>query len=80
MRNAAFPVAKTLDELDRTACSIPGPTLDYLALLAAIAVTCVALLGRLVCVLRRDCGLIWRHGDPLPDVPADAPVGWQRTA
>jgi DNA replication protein DnaC len=30
MRNAAFPVAKTLDELDRTACSIPGPTLDYL--------------------------------------------------
>ena len=31
MRNAAFPVAKTLDELDRTASSIPGPTLDYLA-------------------------------------------------
>jgi len=31
MRNAAFPVVKTLDELDRTACSIPGPTLDYLA-------------------------------------------------
>jgi DNA replication protein DnaC len=31
MRNAAFPVAKTLDELDRPACSIPGPTLDYLA-------------------------------------------------
>jgi DNA replication protein DnaC len=31
MRNAAFPVAKTLDELDRSACSIPGPTLDYLA-------------------------------------------------
>jgi DNA replication protein DnaC len=31
MRNAAFPVLKTLDELDRSACSIPGPTLDYLA-------------------------------------------------
>jgi DNA replication protein DnaC len=31
MKNAAFPVAKTLDELDRAACSIPGPTLDYLA-------------------------------------------------
>lgn len=31
MRTAAFPVAKTLDELDRSACSVPGPTLDYLA-------------------------------------------------
>jgi DNA replication protein DnaC len=31
MRNAAFPVVKTLDELDRSACSIPGPTLNYLA-------------------------------------------------
>jgi DNA replication protein DnaC len=31
MRNAAFPVAKTLDELDRSVCSIPRPTLDYLA-------------------------------------------------
>src|SRR5262249_15902863 len=31
MRNAAFPVTKTLDELDRSVCSIPGPTLDYLA-------------------------------------------------
>jgi len=31
MKAAAFPVAKTLDELDRSACSIPGPTLDYLA-------------------------------------------------
>ena len=31
MRNAAFPVVNTLDELDRTACSIPGPTPDYLA-------------------------------------------------
>jgi len=33
MRNAAFPVIKALDELDRSACSIPGPTLDYLATL-----------------------------------------------
>jgi len=33
MKNAAFPVTKTLDELDRSACSIPGPTLDYLATL-----------------------------------------------
>ncbi len=33
MRNASFPVIKTLDELDRSACSIPGPTLDYLATL-----------------------------------------------
>jgi DNA replication protein DnaC len=31
MRSAAFPVTKTLDELDRSASSIPGPTLDYLA-------------------------------------------------
>jgi len=31
MKTAAFPVAKTLDELDRSACSVPGPTLDYLA-------------------------------------------------
>src|SRR5271154_293510 len=31
MRTAAFPVVKTLDELDRQACSVPGPTLDYLA-------------------------------------------------
>lgn len=31
MRNAAFPVVKTFDELDRTVCSVPGPTLDYLA-------------------------------------------------
>ena len=33
MRNTAFPVIKALDELDRSACSIPGPTLDYLATL-----------------------------------------------
>jgi DNA replication protein DnaC len=31
MKNATFPVTKTLDELDQSACSIPGPTLDYLA-------------------------------------------------
>ena len=31
MKNAAFPVAKTLDELDRSVCSIPVPTLDDLA-------------------------------------------------
>ena len=31
MRSAAFPVIKTLAELDRSACSIPGRTLDYLA-------------------------------------------------
>jgi DNA replication protein DnaC len=37
MRNAAFPVAKTIDELDRSACSIPGPTLDYLASLEWIS-------------------------------------------
>ena len=33
MKNAAFPVIKTLDELDRSACSIPGPTLNYLTTL-----------------------------------------------
>jgi hypothetical protein len=33
MKTAAFPVVKTVDELDRSACSIPGPTLDYLATL-----------------------------------------------
>jgi DNA replication protein DnaC len=33
MKIAAFPVAKTLEELDRSACSIPAPTLDYLATL-----------------------------------------------
>jgi hypothetical protein len=31
MKTAAFPVIKTLDELDRAVSSIPGPTLDYLA-------------------------------------------------
>ena len=31
MKTAAFPVIKTLEELDQSACSIPGPTLDYLA-------------------------------------------------
>jgi DNA replication protein DnaC len=33
MKAAAFPVTKTLEELDRSASSIPGPTLDYLATL-----------------------------------------------
>jgi DNA replication protein DnaC len=33
LKSAAFPVAKTLEELDRSACSIPGATLDYLATL-----------------------------------------------
>jgi len=33
MKNAAFPVINTLEELDLSACSIPGPTLDYLAFL-----------------------------------------------
>jgi DNA replication protein DnaC len=37
MKTAAFPVSKTLDELDRSACSIPGPTLDYLATLEWVA-------------------------------------------
>jgi DNA replication protein DnaC len=31
MKTAAFPVIKTLDELDRSACSVPSPTLDCLA-------------------------------------------------
>jgi DNA replication protein DnaC len=31
MKTAAFPVIKTLEELDPSACSIPGATLDYLA-------------------------------------------------
>jgi DNA replication protein DnaC len=39
LKNAAFPVAKTLDELDRSACSIPGPTLDYLASLEWVTAT-----------------------------------------
>jgi DNA replication protein DnaC len=33
LKAAAFPVAKSLDELDRTCCSIPPATLDYLATL-----------------------------------------------
>ena len=46
MRNAAFPVVKTLAELDRSACSIPGPTLDYLASLEWItAVENLCLVG-----------------------------------
>jgi DNA replication protein DnaC len=31
LKNAAFPVTKTLEEFDRAASSIPGATLDYLA-------------------------------------------------
>jgi DNA replication protein DnaC len=31
MRNAAFPVAKTLAEFDVAASSIPAATFDYLA-------------------------------------------------
>jgi DNA replication protein DnaC len=31
MKNAAFPVTKTLEEFDRGASTIPAPTLDYLA-------------------------------------------------
>jgi DNA replication protein DnaC len=31
LKNAAFPVAKTLEEFDRGASTIPGATLDYLA-------------------------------------------------
>ena len=47
MKAAAFPVTKTLGELDRSACSIPGPTLDYLASLEWItARENVCLVGR----------------------------------
>jgi DNA replication protein DnaC len=31
LKNAAFPVTKTLEEFDRAVSSIPGATLDYLA-------------------------------------------------
>ena len=37
MKNAAFPVTKTLEELDRSASSVPARTLDYLASLEWIA-------------------------------------------
>jgi DNA replication protein DnaC len=33
LKNAAFPVTKTLAEFDRSASSVPGATLDYLATL-----------------------------------------------
>jgi len=33
LKAAAFPVTKSLDQLDRSACSIPAATLDYLATL-----------------------------------------------
>jgi DNA replication protein DnaC len=31
LKNAAFPVTKTLEEFDRSASAVPGATLDYLA-------------------------------------------------
>jgi DNA replication protein DnaC len=31
LKNATFPVTKTLEEFDRAASTIPGATLDYLA-------------------------------------------------
>ncbi len=31
LKAAGFPLAKTLEQFDHTVCSIPGPTLDYLA-------------------------------------------------
>ena len=31
LKAAAFPVTKTLEEFDRSASSVPGATLDYLA-------------------------------------------------
>ena len=37
MKNATFPVTKTLEEFDRSASSVPGATLDYLASLEWIA-------------------------------------------
>jgi len=37
MKQATFPVTKTLAEFDRTASSIPGATLDYLATAPATA-------------------------------------------
>ena len=37
LKNAAFPVTKTLEEFDRGASSVPGATLDYLASLEWIA-------------------------------------------
>ena len=30
-RDAVFPVVKTLEDPDRSICSIPGPTLEYVA-------------------------------------------------
>ena len=37
MKQAAFPVTKTLQDFDRTASTIPGATLDYLASLEWVA-------------------------------------------
>jgi DNA replication protein DnaC len=46
LKAAAFPVTKTLAELDRSASSIPGATLDYLASLEWItAAENLALVG-----------------------------------
>ncbi len=46
MKQATFPVTKTLEEFDRTASSIPGATLDYLASLEWItAAENLALVG-----------------------------------
>jgi len=46
LKSAAFPVIKTLDELDRAASSIPTATFDYLASLEWIrAAENLALLG-----------------------------------
>jgi hypothetical protein len=39
-----------------------------------IGAACVAGLVLLVYLLRRDRGLIWHRGDPLPDVRMDAPA------
>jgi DNA replication protein DnaC len=39
MRNAAFPVTKTLEEFDRSASPVPAPTLEYLASLEWITAT-----------------------------------------
>jgi len=46
MRTAAFPVIKRLEQLDRTCCSIPAATFDYLASLEWIgAAENVVLIG-----------------------------------
>ena len=65
MKTAAFPVIKTLDELDRKACSIPGPTLDYLASLEWItARENLCLVGR-----GRAKATSWSPSAPPPSPP-----------